>query len=117
LGFTLSAGKLLAVVLDGRPRLSFAAAADFLRGNKHSIEYRREVICVHTNRKKVHLNFVKRKRLGLLVLGIAFVHFASGAWATGPNINYVSQTGSTVTAALGSSEEKLSTIFAVAATK
>ena len=36
LGFTLSAGKLLVVVLDGRPRLSGAAAPDFLRGSKRT---------------------------------------------------------------------------------
>src|SRR5207253_2613817 len=41
---------------------------------------------------------MKRKILGLLVLGIALVPFASSAMTTGPNINYVSQTGSTVTA-------------------
>jgi hypothetical protein len=41
---------------------------------------------------------MKRKVLGLLVLGIALVPFASGAMTTGPDINYVSQTGSTVTA-------------------
>src|SRR5258707_800786 len=41
---------------------------------------------------------MKRKILGLLVLGIALVPFASSAITTGPNINYVSQTGSTVTA-------------------
>jgi hypothetical protein len=36
LGFTLSAGKLLVVVLDGRPRLSAATAADLLRGSKRT---------------------------------------------------------------------------------
>ena len=36
LGFTLSAGKLLVVVLDGRLRLSVAAAADFLLGSKRT---------------------------------------------------------------------------------
>jgi hypothetical protein len=36
LGFTLSAGKLLVVALDGRPRLSVAAAADFLRGSNRT---------------------------------------------------------------------------------
>ncbi len=41
---------------------------------------------------------MKRKILGLLVLGIALVPFASSAMTTGPHINYVSQTGSTVTA-------------------
>src|SRR5437667_5635606 len=41
---------------------------------------------------------MKRKTLGLLVLGIAFVPFASSAMTTDPHINYVSQTGSTVTA-------------------
>src|SRR5437762_11929267 len=41
---------------------------------------------------------MKRKILDLLVLGIALVPFASSAMTTGPNINYVSQTGSTVTA-------------------
>src|SRR5438046_5248677 len=41
---------------------------------------------------------MKRKLLGLLVLGIALVRFASSAMTTGPYINYVSQTGSTVTA-------------------
>ena len=41
---------------------------------------------------------MKRKILGLLVLGIALVPFASSAMTTGPYINYVSQTGSTVTA-------------------
>src|SRR6267143_1605818 len=41
---------------------------------------------------------MKRKILGLLVLGIALVPFASSAMTTGPDINYVSQTGSTVTA-------------------
>src|SRR5438270_14054448 len=41
---------------------------------------------------------MKRKILGLLILGIALVPFASSAMTTGPNINYVSQTGSTVTA-------------------
>src|SRR5438445_10001606 len=41
---------------------------------------------------------MKRKVLGLLVLGIALVPFASSAMTTGPDINYVSQTGSTVTA-------------------
>src|SRR5437667_18052 len=38
------------------------------------------------------------KILGLLGLGIALVPFAPGAMTTGPQINYVSQTGSTVTA-------------------
>src|SRR5256886_6373426 len=41
---------------------------------------------------------MKRKILGLLVLGIALVPFASSAMTTDPYINYVSQTGSTVTA-------------------
>src|SRR5256886_13302314 len=41
---------------------------------------------------------MKRKLLGLLLLGIASVPFASSAMTTGPYINYVSQTGSTVTA-------------------
>src|SRR2546421_552692 len=41
---------------------------------------------------------MKRKMLDLLVLGIALVPFASSAMTTGPDINYVSQTGSTVTA-------------------
>ena len=41
---------------------------------------------------------MKRKLLGLLVLGIALVPFASSAMTTGPYINYASQTGSTVTA-------------------
>ncbi len=41
---------------------------------------------------------MKEKMLGLLVLGIALVSFASSAITTGPRINYVSQTGSTVTA-------------------
>src|SRR5213083_2218637 len=41
---------------------------------------------------------MKRRILGLLVLGIALVPFASRAITTGPDINYVSQTGSTVTA-------------------
>src|SRR5438093_2559811 len=41
---------------------------------------------------------MKRSILGLLVLGIALVPFASRAMTTGPDINYVSQTGSTVTA-------------------
>jgi hypothetical protein len=41
---------------------------------------------------------MKRKILGLLVLGIALVPFASSAMTTGPHINYVSQTGGTVTA-------------------
>src|SRR5215470_15091299 len=41
---------------------------------------------------------VKRKILGLLVLGIALVPFASSAVTTGAVINYVSQTASTVTA-------------------
>src|SRR5437667_2336843 len=41
---------------------------------------------------------MKGKILGLLVLGIALVPFASSAMTTGPHINYVSQTGSTVTA-------------------
>jgi len=41
---------------------------------------------------------MKRKILGLLVLGIALVPFAPSALTTGPYINYVSQTGSTVTA-------------------
>src|SRR5437016_8899777 len=41
---------------------------------------------------------MKRKILGLLVLGIALVPFAPSAMTTGPQINYVSQTGSTVTA-------------------
>src|SRR5436305_6778859 len=41
---------------------------------------------------------MKRKLLGLLVLGIALIRFASSAMTTGPDINYVSQTGSTVTA-------------------
>ena len=41
---------------------------------------------------------MKRKILGLLLLGIASVPFASSAMTTGPYINYVSQTGSTVTA-------------------
>src|SRR5437016_12076831 len=41
---------------------------------------------------------MKRKILGLLILGIALVPFASSAMTTGPDINYVSQTGSTVTA-------------------
>jgi len=36
LGFTLSAGKLLVVVLDDRPRLSAATAADLLRGSKRT---------------------------------------------------------------------------------
>ena len=36
LGFTLSAGKLLVVALDGRPRLSVAAVADFLRGSNRT---------------------------------------------------------------------------------
>jgi hypothetical protein len=40
---------------------------------------------------------MKRKILGLLVLGIAFVPLASGAMASGPDIHYISQTGSTVT--------------------
>src|SRR2546430_15280534 len=41
---------------------------------------------------------MKRKLLGLLLLGIASVPFASSAMTTGPDINYVSQTGSTVMA-------------------
>src|SRR5881392_39867 len=41
---------------------------------------------------------MKRKILGLLVIGIALVPFASSAMTTGPYINYISQTGSTVTA-------------------
>jgi hypothetical protein len=36
LGFTLTAGKLLVVVLDDRPRFSVAAVADFLRGTKRT---------------------------------------------------------------------------------
>src|SRR3954449_5401040 len=44
------------------------------------------------------IDCMKRKMLGSLVLGIALVPFASSAMTTGPNINYVSQTGSTVTA-------------------
>jgi hypothetical protein len=36
LGFTLSAGKLLVVVLDGRPRLSAATATGFRRGSKRT---------------------------------------------------------------------------------
>jgi hypothetical protein len=36
LGFTLTAGKLLVVVLDDRPRFSVAAVADFLRGSKRT---------------------------------------------------------------------------------
>ena len=44
------------------------------------------------------INRMKRKILGLLVLGIALVPFASSAMTTGPDIHYVSQTGSTVTA-------------------
>src|SRR5437667_12789800 len=38
------------------------------------------------------------KMLGLLGLGIALVPFAPSAMTTGPQINYVSQTGSSVTA-------------------
>src|SRR6266576_744775 len=45
-----------------------------------------------------HIDRMKRKILGLLGLGIALVSFASSAMTTGPDINYVSQTGSTVTA-------------------
>src|SRR2546429_5843797 len=41
---------------------------------------------------------MKRKILDLLVLGIALVPFASSAMTTAPYINYISQTGSTVTA-------------------
>src|SRR5437660_6281408 len=41
---------------------------------------------------------MKRKILGLLVLGIALLPVASSAMTTGPYINYISQTGSTVTA-------------------
>src|SRR5436189_895862 len=41
---------------------------------------------------------MKRKILDLLVLSIALVSFASSAMTTGPEINYVSQTGSSVTA-------------------
>src|SRR2546430_1004133 len=41
---------------------------------------------------------MKRKILGLLVLGIALVPFASSEMTTGPHINYVSETDSTVTA-------------------
>src|SRR5438552_8128910 len=41
---------------------------------------------------------MKSKILDLLVLGIALVPFASSAMTTGPYINCVSQTGSTVTA-------------------
>ena len=37
---------------------------------------------------------MKRKILGLLVLGIALVPLASSAMTTGPEINYLSQTGS-----------------------
>src|SRR6266576_1192233 len=44
------------------------------------------------------LEDMKRKILGLLVLGIALVSFTSSAMTTGPHINYVSQTGGTVTA-------------------
>jgi hypothetical protein len=36
LGFPLSAGKLLVVVLDARPRLAVAAVADLLRGSKRT---------------------------------------------------------------------------------
>jgi hypothetical protein len=36
LGFTLTADKLLVVVLDDRPRFSVAAVADFLRGSKRT---------------------------------------------------------------------------------
>src|SRR5256885_3178427 len=41
---------------------------------------------------------MKRKILGLLVLGIALVPFASSEMTTGPHINYVSETDSTMTA-------------------
>jgi hypothetical protein len=41
---------------------------------------------------------MKGKILGLLVLGFALIPFASSPMTTGPDINYVSQTGSTVTA-------------------
>jgi hypothetical protein len=41
---------------------------------------------------------MKRKILDLLVLGIALVPFAASAMATTPNINFVSQTGVTLTA-------------------
>src|SRR5436190_17840901 len=41
---------------------------------------------------------MKRKILGLLLLGITSVPFASSAMTTGPYIEYVSQTASTVTA-------------------
>src|SRR5262245_7208577 len=44
-----------------------------------------------------HLDRMKRKILGLLVLGIALVPFASSAITTGPDINYVSQTDTTMT--------------------
>lgn len=40
---------------------------------------------------------MKREILGLLVLGIALVPIVSSAMTTGPDINYVSQTSSTVT--------------------
>jgi hypothetical protein len=36
LGFSLSAGRLLVVVLDARPRLAVAAVADLLRGSKRT---------------------------------------------------------------------------------
>ena len=36
LGFVLSAGRLLVVVLDGRRRLAVAAVVDFLRGSKRT---------------------------------------------------------------------------------
>ena len=36
LGFTLSAGKLLVVVFDARPRLAVALVADLLRGSKRT---------------------------------------------------------------------------------
>ena len=36
LGFTLWTGKLLAVVLDGRPGLSVGAAANFLHGSRRT---------------------------------------------------------------------------------
>src|SRR6059058_6672448 len=41
---------------------------------------------------------MERKILRLLLLGIALVPFASSAMTTGPYINYISQTDSTVTA-------------------
>src|SRR5213078_4958552 len=41
---------------------------------------------------------MKRQILGLLVLGIALLPLVSSAMTTNPDINYASQTGSTVTA-------------------